>query len=234
MNLTIIATNAAGDTATEFIQLVYNDAPPILILDRPGGNAFPADRSGNFTISGVTNPGQIVVATGGYMVTADVDGVFSISGKISGNVGDSADVVISATNIAGNSTRLTVSVEITDAYTGGNGGTYISPLSGGNDPPQNGDTQNNTSITASPYGKITISPSNPATNDKVTVTVTDNGNGTFSYIQPSGKITISATYKPIICTINGISVSLTQRADGSVSLVLSAEDMAKYLIADCV
>ena len=54
-------------------------------------------------------------------------------------------------------------------------------------------------------GEITVSPQNPHRGDTVTVTdnngnevgVTDNGDGTFSFTQPSGKVTIEVTFREI-------------------------------------
>jgi hypothetical protein len=118
MNLTVIATNADGDYSVQGIQLIYDDAAPLLVVDYPEGGFYPASSAGNFTVSGFTDPFQTVVLTGGIIADADEDGRFHISGKIAG---DSDEVVVSATDTSGNSTSMVVPVAVR-AGSGSNSG----------------------------------------------------------------------------------------------------------------
>ncbi len=79
-------------------------------------------------------------------------------------------------------------------------------------------SENNAVLAPSDHGKVTVAPEKPSPNNKVTITaipdkgykvdtvtvtdsmgnklkVEDNGNNTYSYVQPSGKVTITVTFK---------------------------------------
>ncbi len=95
---------------------------------------------------------------------------------------------------------------------GGNGGSVH--ISGGSSGASGGETE----VTETENGAITLSPAEPGPGDKVTVTpqpddgyelgsvtvtdeegssieVVDNGDGTFSYVQPEGDVTITASFR---------------------------------------
>ena len=78
--------------------------------------------------------------------------------------------------------------------------------------------ENNAVLAPSDHGKVTVAPEKPSPNNKVTITaipdkgykvdtvtvtdstgnklkVEDNGNNTYSYVQPNGKVTITVTFK---------------------------------------
>lgn len=81
-----------------------------------------------------------------------------------------------------------------------------------------GSSENNAVLAPSDHGKVTVAPEQPSPNNKVTITATpdkgykidtvtvtdskgnklkveDNGNNTYSYVQPNGKVTITVTFK---------------------------------------
>ncbi len=78
--------------------------------------------------------------------------------------------------------------------------------------------ENNAALAPSDHGKVTVAPEKPSPDNKVTITATpdkgykvdtvtvtdsagnklkveDNGNNTYSYVQPNGKVTITLTFK---------------------------------------
>lgn len=101
-------------------------------------------------------------------------------------------------------------------------------------------------------GKPAISPTNPRQGDKVTVTpkpdegyevdtvtvtdkngktikVTDNGDGTYRFTQPAGKVTISVTYREIDTTCNG-GINCPSRAFTDLSTTAWYHEAVDYVL----
>jgi hypothetical protein len=96
----ITAKNAAGDTATELVNIVIDNTAPFLLID----GLTSAQRNavnGSFTVTGSSEPGARVMSSTGHSAAVGADGRFALQGVISGN---QEDVLISATDAAGNST----------------------------------------------------------------------------------------------------------------------------------
>jgi hypothetical protein len=123
LNLKITAKDADGDVTVDYLGLRLDETAPIITLD---SESFKADRrSGTFTVSGVTESLARVrvaeVITGSGTSGADIDanevtavenGAFTITGKLnpadSENeliAADSATVIISASDTAGNESQ---------------------------------------------------------------------------------------------------------------------------------
>lgn len=111
LNLKITATDAEGDITVDYLGLRFDDTAPLITLD---SDSFMANRNtGAFTVSGVTESGAMVevtdvitgIGTSGVRlnadeVTADENGVFTITGRMS-DVG-SATLILCACDAAGN------------------------------------------------------------------------------------------------------------------------------------
>jgi len=148
LNLKITATDATdGDITVDYLGLRFDDAAPLITMD---SNSFKAERNtGAFTASGVTESGAKVTVTdiitgedtngaqlNAYEVTADENGVFSISGSLNPadaanelRAADSATLTIWATDTADNTSAAFANIvraAKTDSNGGGSGGTNSS------------------------------------------------------------------------------------------------------------
>lgn len=123
LNLKITATDVEGDVTVDYLGLRLDNVPPILTLD---SYLFSADRNtGNFSITGVTEPSSKIMLAGTIVseqgdggaqllnldendqVTADEDGVFALNGKLTAGYSSSVDadsalILLKAVDKAGN------------------------------------------------------------------------------------------------------------------------------------
>ncbi|MDR2132688.1 MAG: S-layer homology domain-containing protein [Clostridiales Family XIII bacterium] len=102
----ITAKNAAGDTATELVNIAVDKSAPFLLIDGLTSSSRNAV-NGSFTITGSTEPGARVVSGTGHSAVGGADGRFTLQGVISGSV---EDVFITATDAAGNATTECVTM----------------------------------------------------------------------------------------------------------------------------
>ena len=185
----------------------YDAAAPIVTLEN---DTFYADDNGNYTITGITEPGA-TIEVGGSSTEADENGEFSFTSTLPNDL-TSMLVTVTATDAAGNS---------------GTGSALITTIPDGtgdpddpepSDPDTGGKTTYSPTITDTENGTVSVSPSRPTRGqtvtitaepddgyvvDKVTVTdrngnqvrVTDNGDGTYSFTQPSSVVTIEVTFR---------------------------------------
>lgn len=164
------------------------------------------DKSGNPVSGGSIS--AVSAATGTATVTATVttnasgQATFTVTGVKAG----STTITFSMNN-----TTVTVSVSVTSS--GGGGGYSGGGSSGGSSPSTYKPT-----ITETKHGKVTVNPTNPVSGATVTITatpdegyavdtvtvkdasgkeiaVTKNADGTYSFKQPAGKVTIKTTFK---------------------------------------
>ncbi|NLH00744.1 MAG: hypothetical protein GX488_02375, partial [Clostridiales bacterium] len=120
LNLRITATDADGDITVDYIGLRMDETAPLITLDSA---SFMADRgTGEFSVTGVTESGGTVSVTGvitdsgtsgtvldAEKVTADENGIFTITGKLNPvdtakglSAADSAILLLCASDLANN------------------------------------------------------------------------------------------------------------------------------------
>ena len=195
------------DTTTRYVLISRDDVAPIVTLEN---DTFYADDNGNYTITGITEPGA-TIEVGGSSTEADENGEFSFTSTLPNDL-TSMLVTVTATDAAGNS---------------GTGSALITTIPDGtgdpddpepSDPDTGGKTTYSPTITDTENGTVSVSPSRPTRGqtvtitaepddgyvvDKVTVTdrngnqvsVTDNGDGTYRFTQPSSVVTIEVTFR---------------------------------------
>ena len=105
--LAVTATNAAGDTSTEYLNVLVVDAPPPLVVDVNEDGVVSAANNGSFTITGQTSPNAWVVSSSGFSAQSGNDGRFSLSGLISGG---SETLYLMVGDAAGNSESAAVTL----------------------------------------------------------------------------------------------------------------------------
>lgn len=145
LNLKITATDADGDITVDYIGLRLDDTAPLITLD---SDSFKADQNtGAFTASGVTesrakvtitdaksvrdNPAEPDTTLDADEVTADENGVFTITGRLNPedtenerSAADSATLILCASDMADNTSTNTFaqivrSEKMTDAGSSG-------------------------------------------------------------------------------------------------------------------
>lgn len=134
------------------------------------------------------------------------------------NTDTSADVTYTVTNNQDDTKTVTITVAKASGSTGG--GSTGGGSTGGSSGGSSSSTTYVPSVDAGHNGDVTVSPSRPSSGQTVTITVdpdagyelddltvtdargnvvkvTDNGDGTYSFTQPSSKVTIKATFAEI-------------------------------------
>lgn len=95
-----VKNNGITDTTTRYLLISRDETAPIITLD---AGIFYVDESGNYTVTGVTEPGARITSNAGEYgsyVTADENGKFSIAGTLTSE--NSTLLVVTATDTAGN------------------------------------------------------------------------------------------------------------------------------------
>ena len=123
--LSITATNADGDTTTEYVTVLVIDAPPPLVIDLPENGVVTSLANGSFAINGTTHPNTPVASTLGFSAESGGDGRFAMNGTITG---DSQTLYLIVTDKAGNSG--TAAVTVVRGTGGGSSGGGTSPATG--------------------------------------------------------------------------------------------------------
>ncbi len=207
-----VTNNGITDTTTRYILISRDETAPIVTLDK---DVFYADDDGSYTVTGVTEPGAKVELNDYYgaEAVADEDGTFSLTGTLDSDSG-SLLLNVTATDTAGNEgsddaivsrqTGTTDPDEPDDPGTSDSGGSSAATY-----PPTITDTEN---------GTVSVSPSRPSRGRTVTitaepeegfevdevivtdrngdaVTVTAEGGGKYTFTQPSGRVTITVTFR---------------------------------------
>ncbi len=200
------------DTTTRYILISRDETAPIVTLDT---DVFYANSSGSYTVTGVTEPGAKVELNDYYgaEAVADEQGKFSVESTLDSDSG-SLLLNVTATDAAGNEgsddaivsrqTGTTDPDEPDDPGTSDSGGSSAATY-----PPTITDTEN---------GTVSVSPSRPSRGRTVTitaepeegfevdevivtdrngdaVTVTAEGGGKYTFTQPSGRVTITVTFR---------------------------------------
>lgn len=91
-------TTGITDTTTRYVLVSRDDVAPIVTLEN---DTFYADDNGNYTITGITEPGA-TIEVGGSSTEADENGEFSFTSTLPNNL-TSMLVTVTATDAAGNS-----------------------------------------------------------------------------------------------------------------------------------
>ena len=214
-----VANDGVTDTTTRYVLVYRDEVAPIVTLD---ADIFYADSTGRYTITGVTEPGaKISLDSYAGDAVADQYGKFSITGTLPDS--SSAElVVVMATDTAGNegqddalTTTLPAVSQTPDDPDDPDDPSEPTGSSGGSD----SDPSYSPVMDVSDGGTVSVNPRTPEEGDEVTITaepdsgyevgeviVTDrNGkeihvtaerNGTYTFEQPRGRVTIQVTFVP--------------------------------------
>ena len=118
VNVTYEVNNVeVTDTTVKYLSIILDDVAPVATFDSP---CFYADANGNFTATGLTEPGALIryalPMQQGEEIYADEDGRFSISGKLEDGEGLmlTVEVLDEALNESHASTIITTQPDIPD------------------------------------------------------------------------------------------------------------------------
>lgn len=176
-----------------------------------------------FTITGANLPegGITLTVQENNSITATTTGTDTVQKAtltFPANTDTSADVTYTVTNNQDDTKTVTITVAKASGSTGG--GSTGGGSTGGGSGGSSSSTTYVPSVDAGHNGDVTVSPSRPSSGQTVTITVdpdagyelddltvtdargnvvkvTDNGDGTYSFTQPSSKVTIKATFAEI-------------------------------------
>ena len=111
-----VTNNGITDTTTRYLLVSRDETAPIVTLD---DSVVYTDAGGNYTVTGITEPGAKVEASNysAASVTADANGEFTLTGKLASGSG-SALVIVTATDTAGNEGQDDVIVTSAPSVTG--------------------------------------------------------------------------------------------------------------------
>lgn len=105
--LRIVAENDQGDASEYGLAVQYSNLPPALFVEAGADGKIAADSAGRYKIQGSTAPYATVLDDRGNRTTADGEGLFSMSGTLSGS---QAYSTITATDSLGNFSQDDVSI----------------------------------------------------------------------------------------------------------------------------
>ena len=207
----IIYQNHAGRGGT--IAKVYQNGQCIRTIDLSA-----VSQPWEFTITGANLPegGITLTVQENNSITATTTGTDTeqkATLTFPANTDTSADVTYTVTNNQDDTKTVTITVAKASGSTGGGS-------TGGSSGGSSSSTTYVPSVDAGRNGDVTVSPSRPSSGQTVTITVdpdagyelddltvtdargnvvkvTDNGDGTYSFTQPSSKVTIEATFAEI-------------------------------------
>ena len=220
---TVVNNNGTTDTTTRYVLLTKDEAAPIVTLDADTFRADSATRS--YTITGVTEPGATVwlgdpdqTYPEDSSPTANEKGEFTLTGTVPENATELFQRV-AAMDAAGNkgSGDALVTTRPAESQPPDEPDEPSNPTtpSGGSD----SDPSYSPIMDVSDGGDVSVSPRTPSEGDEVTITVepdrgyevgdvtvtdrdgdtvriTANRDGTYTFEQPRGRVTIEVTFVP--------------------------------------